>query len=117
MKKIFLLVIALIAYNVSYSQQNKKLKNQEPVIPKNTGLSENIFHLSAQGAISDAEIGMNSIVFGTDNTAAIQAVLDNAKKFPVTVFWDGKYSVTGLIIYSNTTIIANAGCGVIHRVI
>ena len=58
---------------------------------------------------------MNSVTFGTDNTAAIQKVLDKAKKSPITVYWDGKYSVTGLKIYSNTTIIANAGCGAILR--
>ena len=67
------------------------------------------------GAISDAEIGMNSVTFGTDNTSVIQAVLNKAKTSPITVYWDGKYSVTGLKIFSNTTIIANAGCGAILR--
>jgi hypothetical protein len=115
MKKIFPVVIALMLCNVSYSQHDKKLKNQSQVVTKNDGLSANVFYLSTHGAISDAEIGMNSVTFGTDNTAAIQSVLDNAKKSPITVYWDGKYSVTGLKIYSNTTLIANAGCGAILR--
>ena len=100
--------------DVSYSQHDKNRKTSEVNNP-NAGLSANVFYLSTHGAISDAEIGMNSVVFGTDNTAAIQSVLDNAGKSPITVYWDGKYSVTGLKIYSNTTIIANAGCGAILR--
>lgn len=74
-----------------------------------------VYYLSAHGAVSDAELGMNSITFGTDNTAAIQTVLNNAINTPITVYWDGKYSVTGLKIFSNTTIITNAGCGAILR--
>ncbi len=115
MKKILLLVIALMLFIISYSQHNNKTKNQSPVITKDAGLSANVFYLSTHGAVSDAEIGMNSVTFGTDNTTVIQSVLDNARKFPITVYWDGKYSVTGLKIYSNTTIIANAGCGAILR--
>ena len=115
MNKIFLLVIALMLFNVSYSQLDKKHKNQSQWITKDAGLSANVFYLSAFGAISDAEIGMNSVTFGTDNTSAIQNVLDKARNAPITVYWDGKYSVTGLKIYSNTTIIANAGCGAILR--
>jgi hypothetical protein len=109
------MVIAFTLFNVSYSQNDKKPKNQNPRIIKDAGLSANVFYLSTHGAISDAQIGMNSVTFGTDNTAAIQSVLDNAQKFPITVYWDGKYSITGLKIYSNTTIIANAGCGAILR--
>ena len=115
MNKIFLLIIALMLFNVSYSQLDKKLKNQSLGITKDAGLPANVFYLSAFGAISDAEIGMNSVTFGTDNTSAIQNVLDKARNAPITVYWDGKYSVTGLKIYSNTTIIANAGCGAILR--
>ena len=115
MKKIFMITFAFMLFNISYSQHDKKPKNQDPVISKDAILSSNVFYLSTHGAISDAEIGMNSITFGTDNTAAIQSVLDNALKSPITVYWDGKYSVTGLKIYSNTTIIANAGCGAILR--
>ncbi len=115
MKRLFIFIVILMIFNLSFSQSNKGLPNS--VLPENssTKLSPNVYYLSANGAISDAEIGMNSVVFGTDNTLAIQNVLDKAKYSPITVYWDGKYSVTGLKVYSNTTIIANAGCGAILR--
>lgn len=97
----------------SFSQSNKNFHN--PALLNNANLSSDVYYLSTHGAVSDAEIGMNSVTFGTDNTSVIQNVLDNAKKSPITVYWDGKYSVTGLKIFSNTTIIANAGCGAILR--
>jgi len=109
------MVIIFMLFNTIYSQSDVKLSHPSLVNNKNSKLSANVYYLSTHGAISDAEIGMNSITFGTDNTAAIQSVLDNAMKFPITVYWDGKYSITGLKIYSNTTIIANAGCGAILR--
>ncbi len=115
MKSFFFLIFITILFADSYSQSDEKLSNQPLKNNKNDRLPATVFYLSMHGAISDAEIGMNSIVFGTDNTAAIQSVLDNARKSPITVYWDGKYSVTGLKIYSNTTIIANAGCGAILR--
>ena len=101
--------------NSGFSQSGKKPGDLVSVINENIGLPPNVYYLSAHGAISDAEIGMNSVKFGTDNTSAIQTVLDKAIISPITVWWDGKYSVTGLKIYSNTTIIANAGCGAILR--
>jgi hypothetical protein len=115
MKKILLVMIIVLVSDAGFSQKNKKSQDPQLSNSHNAGLSTNVYYLSVYGAISDAEIGMNSVVFGTDNTAAIQSVLDNARKSPITVYWDGKYSVTGLIIYSNTTIIANAGCGAILR--
>ena len=115
MKKILLVMIIVLVSDAGFSQKNKKSQDPQLSNSPNAGLSANVYYLSVYGAISDAEIGMNSVVFGTDNTAAIQSVLDNARKSPITVYWDGKYSVTGLIIYSNTTIIANAGCGAILR--
>jgi hypothetical protein len=127
MKKIFLSLIVLTLLYTGYSKPgtilstSSKAINQEAglsakkAIDNNGGLSANVYYLSAHGAISDAEIGMNSVTFGTDNTSAIQNVLNQAKNSPITVYWDGKYSVTGLKIYSNTTIIANAGCGAILR--
>ncbi len=75
----------------------------------------NVYYLSVCGAVSDADPEMNSVTFGTDNTAVIQGVLDKAKLHPIIVYWDGKYSVTGLKIYSNTSIIAFEGCGAILR--
>jgi hypothetical protein len=115
MKKMFLLLIVSILFINGYSQSGVKLSNPSQVNDKNTELPANVYYLSKHGAISDAEIGMNSVTFGTDNTSAIQSVLDNAEKFPIIVYWDGKYAVTGLKIYSNTTIIAYAGCGAILR--
>jgi hypothetical protein len=115
MRKLVLVILLIVAFNTGFSQSDKKLVNPSFPVGRKIELSANIFYLSAYGAISDAEIGMNSVTFGTDNTAAIQSVLDNARKYPITVYWDGKYSVTGLKIFSNTTIIANAGCGAILR--
>jgi hypothetical protein len=115
MKNIFLGLILLLFSKVSFAQMSKQSGNSDFSKSKNARLSENVFYLSANGAVSDAEIGMNSTTFGSDNTSAIQNVLDKAKNSPITVYWDGKYSVTGLKIYSNTTIIANAGCGAILR--
>ncbi len=74
-----------------------------------------IYTLGEHGAVSDADISEGSVVFGTDNTEAIQKVLNHAKEHPILVYWDGKYSVTGLKIYSNTTIVALNGCGAILR--
>lgn len=115
MKRVLLVIMIAMVSGTGFSQNNKKLQNSPSPDRVNTGLSPNVFWLSVNGAISDAEIGMNSMTFGTDNTAAIQSILDKAKNSPVTVYWDGKYSVTGLKVYSNTTIIANAGCGAILR--
>jgi hypothetical protein len=115
MKQAFLFVIAAIIFNTGFSQSDKNPGGLIPVISQNTDLPSHVFYLSDYGASSDAEIGMNSITFGTDNTSIIQSVLDKALNSPITVYWDGKYSVTGLKIYSNTTIIANAGCGAILR--
>lgn len=77
--------------------------------------ADRVYYLSAEGAKSDADISEGSVSFGTDNTTAIQKVLDKAQKHPILVYWDGKYSVTGLKVYSNTTIIALNGCGAILR--
>jgi hypothetical protein len=105
MKKAILLIVAIAGFYIGFAQIKKT----------NNLLPGNVYYLSAYGAKSDAEIGMNSVTFGTDNTSVIQSVLDNARKSPITVYWDGRYSVTGLKLYSNTTVIANAGCGAILR--
>jgi len=111
MKKAFLIILTVITFSASFSQPYKKqVKNH-----RNIKVPENVFYLSMYGAISDADIGMNSVTFGTDNTAVIQDVLNRAKASPITVYWDRKYSVTGLKIFSNTTLIASAGCGAILR--
>ena len=115
MKETFLIITILMAFNTGFSQSDKKLQKTSSLSSKKIELSANVYYLSTNGAISDAEISLNSVTFGTDNTAAIQSVLDMAKKSPITVYWDGKYSVTGLKVYSNTTIIAFEGCGAILR--
>ena len=115
MKKMFLFLIVSVLFISGFSHTGEKLSNLSLGYDKNAEVPANIYYLSKHWAISDAEIGMNSVTFGTDNTAAIQTVLDNARNGPITVYWDGKYSVTGLTIYSNTSIIANAGCGAILR--
>ena len=111
MKKFNLAIAVLFIINTGFSQSLKHAV---------TGVAsgkpgKNTYYLSSYGALSDAEIGMNSVTFGTDNTSVIQSVLNKAKDGPITVYWDGKYSVTGLKIFSNTTIVANAGCGAILR--
>lgn len=111
MKKFNLAIAVLFIINTGFSQS---LKQSVPEVTSGKP-GKNTYFLSSYGALSDAEIGMNSVTFGTDNTSVIQSVLDKAKDGPITVYWDGKYSVTGLKIYSNTTIIANAGCGAILR--
>ncbi|MBK8883350.1 MAG: hypothetical protein IPN67_13475 [Bacteroidales bacterium] len=115
MKQVFLFIIIGMVFGSGFAQSGKKAGSKATVITKKAGLPANVFYLSTHGAISDAEIGMNSVTFGTDNTPLIQSVLDKAINSPITVYWDGKYSVTGLKIYSNTTIIAGAGCGAILR--
>lgn len=111
MKKILPAITILLITNFGFSQS--AIKSAPGSLAGKPG--KNVYYLSACGAISDARVGMNSTTFGTDNTSCIQAVLEKAKDSPVAVYWDGRYSVTGLKIYSNTTIIANAGCGAILR--
>lgn len=112
----FLLFAAIMAATCNgFSQAAGKASGSEPVLREHPGLPLNVYYLSSHGAVSDADLGMYSVKFGTDNTSVIQSVLDKAKEAPITVYWDGKYSVTGLAIHSNTTIIANAGCGAILR--
>ncbi len=72
--------------------------------------------LSRLGILSDADISFGSSSFGTDQTAAIQAILDRATSTsPLTIFWDVKISTTGLKVKSNTTIRTSTGCGAILR--
>jgi hypothetical protein len=103
MKLSFLALIIVMVFNTGFSQSERKTHEQSSVVNKSNGLPANVYYLSASGAISDAEIGMNSIKFGTDNTSVIQNVLDKAKNSPITVYWDGRYSVTGLKISKNKT--------------
>lgn len=80
MKQTFLVIIIVMVFNAGFSQPSKKRNNHDLATGKNVELSTNVYYLSINGAISDAEIGMNSVTFGTDNTTtAIQNVLDKAK--------------------------------------
>jgi hypothetical protein len=76
----------------------------------------NSYYLSQQGCVSDADLSLGSSTFGTDNTTAIQNILNSASPTnQLTIYWDGRYSVTGLLIKSYTTIIVKEGCGAILR--
>lgn len=78
--------------------------------------SANIYYTSVEGAVSDADISLGSTTFGTDNLTVLQGILDEAQTRPITVIWDGKYSVSGALeVYSNTTIKGIKGCGIILR--
>lgn len=78
--------------------------------------SSNVFYLTKNGATDDANLAQFSATFGTDSTAAIQAVLDQASaSTPIEVVFDGKFSVTGLRVKGYTTITALPGCGAILR--
>jgi hypothetical protein len=81
-----------------------------------SSVSAQIYYTSLNGCVSDADLSMYSTNFGTDNTAALQAILDQASASnPIVIYWDGKYSVTGLDIKSHTTIITFPNCGAILR--
>lgn len=78
--------------------------------------SSNVFYLTKNGATDDANLAQFSTTFGTDSTAAIQSVLDQASaSTPIEVVFDGKFSVTGLRVKGYTTITALPGCGAILR--
>jgi hypothetical protein len=70
--------------------------------------------LSAFGIQSDADLSLNSTNFGTDQSSAIQAVLDLATLGPLKVIWDVKVGTsTGFRLRANTEINPLPGCGAI----
>lgn len=76
----------------------------------------NVIYLSKAGIISDASINLYDSSFGTDQTAAIQAVLNTSSASnPLTLYIDLKASCTGLKVKSNTTINILPNCGLILR--
>ncbi len=79
-----------------------------------TGGSAQVVYTSAT-CTSDADLALGSSTFGTDNTTALQALLDLAATAPVHIIVDGQYSVTGLQIRSNTQVTGLPGCGLILR--
>lgn len=75
-----------------------------------------VYYLSKMGATDDAVLDMGSTTFGTDSTAAIQAVLNLASSTnPIRVVVDGRFSTTGLRVKGYTHIEAMPGCGMILR--
>ncbi len=89
-------------------------------LPNFTGrvlVNNQVYYTSTEGAISDAVLTEGSVTYGTDNTTVLQTILNNASETnPITVYWDGKYSISStLTVKSNTTIIFSANAGVIAR--
>ncbi len=75
-----------------------------------------IIYLSQQGILSDADVSEGSTNFGTDQTAAIQAIYNlGGTGNPIKIIWDVKASVTGLRVKGNTETEALAGMGAILR--
>lgn len=75
-----------------------------------------VFTTSGVGAVDDADVSLASATFGTDNYTALQALLDLAEDGPITIIWDGQYSVNQYLeVWANTHIIGLPGCGVILR--
>lgn len=71
---------------------------------------------SGSGAVDDADISLGSTTFGTDSTTELQNLLDEALNGPLTIVWDGRYSVSSTLkVHGNTRIVARPGCGVILR--
>jgi hypothetical protein len=68
------------------------------------------------GTTGDSSFDSDVPVIGTDYTAAVQAVLDEAAGgVPLSIIWDARVSVTGLDCHSNTSIAALPGCGAVLR--
>lgn len=62
-------------------------------------------------ANSDTVLTLNDATTGTDQSAAIQAVLDLAATAPLHLIWDIKATAKGLKVRSNTYIRVLDGCG------
>jgi hypothetical protein len=77
--------------------------------------SSGVVYTSENGCVSDAVLTYGSTTFGTDNTAALQVLLNRALTGPIKIIINGRYSCSQLTIYGNTTIECLAGCGLILR--
>lgn len=72
--------------------------------------------LSTKGILSDADISTGSRSLGTDQTVAIQALLNRASTGKsLKLHWDVKVGVKSLTVYGNTEIITTPGFGAILR--
>jgi hypothetical protein len=114
MRKLFFIPF-LFLVNFCIAQQTYKINAGGTSIAQSYG-SSNFISLKASGILSDASLDTGQTSFGTDQTAAIQAILNTASKAnPLNLLWDVKASCTGLKIKSYTTITALPGCGAILR--
>lgn len=114
--KIKLFIACLFIALTTVHAQKKIIIGGGTVNTQGGGGSSNYVTLSTRGIISDAIIDTGYASFGTDQTVAIQNILNTAsKQNPLTVYWDVKISTTGLQIKSYTTIITLPGCGAILR--
>ncbi len=72
--------------------------------------------LSTQGIVSDADISTGSSTYGTDQTAAIQAIYNLASTgTPIKIHWDVKVGVGSITYYGNTHTEFQPGMGAILR--
>lgn len=108
-----ILISFLFISSVSFGQQVNYVQAGGSTAAYN---SPNRIVLSSRSILSDASLDTGQTSFGTDQTEAIQAILNTASKAnPITILWDVKVSTSGLRIKSYTTINALFGCGAILR--
>lgn len=67
--------------------------------------------LSSFGITSDTDLSATGTTTGTDQTTAIQAVLDLALTAPLFLIWDCAVTAAGLKVHPETHIVAVPGCG------
>jgi hypothetical protein len=74
-------------------------------------------YTSEAGLVSDADLSMFSTTYGTDQTAALQSLLDMGGNpaNPLVIYVDGRYSASQLKVKSHTTLIGVDSGGFIQR--
>lgn len=102
-----LIILALL---ISASCQGQRTYTISTVPGQGASTSTGV-SLKSLGIVSDADVRMFSSTFGTDQTAAIQAILNTN---PV-IDWDVKISTTGLTWRSGSVWNPRPGCGAILR--
>ena len=111
--KIFITIALLLITGIAVGQTKITI---HPGTNNNGSTSGTTVYLSENSILSDADLTLGSSTFGTDQTTAIQTILNTASSsHPLTVIWDVKVGISGDSIKSNTTIIASQGCGAILR--
>jgi len=115
MKNIAIILSILFCSNLSNAQKVINSGSANGVII-NPILNTKIVSLKNSGILSDADLSFESSTFGTNQTSAIQAILNTASlSNQLYIIWDCAVSVTGLKIKSNTHIFALPSCGAILR--